>query len=457
MAVSCRFWLLLALLIPGLPALAQMSPQWGSGQWGAMQGCGVQSAPGAMMGGGPAQAGGGNGRGKVDASLQAAQKRLREKQNQLKKTDRELERARRDVEDAISPNFSDVLFEHIESGRSCQAYKGVGEAGEGIACEKDQVCTQESGLVDIRVYQLSEWRGLCPANLAGAVNGGAACALSRSRAVTSRGGAGRCGQGLQTYARKYAEKRRLERDIENLERDIEDRQEDLQAAAEDRSTEGGFCLECAMGRPASSGPQTNWAGVLSNGLVGGLAVYLGYQQNKMISQNNAALGWPTQPQYPAWGYGLPYVQNALYGALGGGTGAGGFGCAGGAGIGVNMNPMMGGGVFGYPAGMMSGGMMGLNTGLTGYSPMAMSYPSLTLNSSLLGYGTTGYGTGYGLTSGLQGYNPNLQYQMQATNQLQTQMNSLQLRLQQLQSGATGYLGVSPTLTPVITTGGYISR
>ncbi|HRO66490.1 MAG TPA: hypothetical protein PL182_02890, partial [Pseudobdellovibrionaceae bacterium] len=204
--------------------------------------------------------------------------------------------------------------------------------------------------VPVRAYSQAEWSRACASSYSGVVNNQYVCSLQRSRNSDGRGATvSDCQKALGIYTKGYKKKMTTEREIERLERMIENWKDDIQTAKEDyidslrdrqSNTEGGICFDCIMGSGAVQAErQTDWANVLANGLVGGLAMYMGYQTNKMVSQNNAALGWPSQP-YPAWGYGLPFIQNAIYGAMGGGIGQGGFGCAGGMnGGGYGMGPM----------------------------------------------------------------------------------------------------------------------
>ncbi|MFN7729341.1 MAG: hypothetical protein ACK5P7_09320, partial [Bdellovibrio sp.] len=152
-------------------------------------------------------------------------------------------------------------------------------------------------------------------------------------------------------------------------------------------TEGG-CLDCMItGNSGVMQPRRASGWEIGANLVLGLgAMYLGNNLNKYTADQNARLGFPTQP-YPALGYGMPFFQGALYGAVGGSMGGGAFGCAGGAnGSGFANGPygMMGpfgqgsmygpsGGAFGYPAGMygtpMGGGMF-----MPGMGPFGMGMP-----------------------------------------------------------------------------------
>lgn len=400
-------------------APAARAQTWGTGMWGGMQGCST-----------PMKAG--NGAASVSDDVREAreavnelQRKLREKKQKLKKAEADVEKLRDSVTKTIDADFAEALFAHVESRKSCDEYKP--EACAGDKC--------------FAPYKRDEWDSICAGTKVGGLNAAAACGLPRSRSADRAGGS--CADSLAKYGKKWAEASRLQRDVEKLEEQLEDRKDAVKTAereARDRkSSEGGFCVECMMSQQRGGGVGAgggggmvanrgvDWAGVASNVGVGLLATYMGYQTNKMVAQNNSALGWPTQ-SYPAWGYGMPFFANGIYGALGGGTGQGSFGCGqtmagggnwnGAGGMGM-MNPMTmmssgyglsgygAGGVFGYPSSIsgmgISGGMY-----LPGMSPWGVNGFGGSMN---YGYGTGyvynpygsgtayGYGTGYGVTYG----------------------------------------------------------
>ena len=158
-----------------------------------------------------------------------------------------------------------------------------------------------------------------------------------------------------------------------------------------RTVSEGGCVECMVQNSSryqqSSG--VNWPSVLGNTALGLGAMYFGQQQQRYISDNNAKLGFPTQT-YPAIGFGFPYFGNALYGALGGGMGQGGFGCGSGFGNGGG-GGLGGGGAFGYPGGMM-GNPMGGGMFNGGFGPGALGFGQ---NGSFMNGGIGGPGFGMG--------------------------------------------------------------
>lgn len=383
-----------------LSVASAQSSQWGTGMWGGMQSCGTSAKAGAGSS------------SELDAvrdaqtAKQEAERKLREKERALKKVDNELSRARESIESAIDSSHADFLFTHMDTGRTCEEYKCDFEGTAG-PCPPSRN-TPNAATSEILSYTQEEWIRVCSPNRSGGVNGAVACSIARNPDGDRRLQSG-CSRSMDVYAKKSGEKRRLEGEIARLKNSIEDFEENIQTAKEDileklrekqrGQTEGGICIEC-MGNNGQGGGQsgrgtggTDWANVLSNVGVGLLGVYMGYQTNKMVAENNSAMGWPTQ-NYPSWSYGFPYLMNGLYGALGGGTGQGAFGCSGGMGGTGNWNgaagmmgpfgqggmySMGGGGAFGYPNGMM-GAMMGGGMYNQGMGPWGMSGPNGGMNS-----------------------------------------------------------------------------
>lgn len=463
--------------------VSAQNAQWGAGLWGGMQSC----------------SGSGNGGGGAMASMPEALRgsqpgvskvngKLKAKRKQLERLETELERARNDVEDAVTTRYADVLLTHLENNFSCEEYKGM-VAGKPRVCRPDEACTTGRANISMSPYNVEEWKSICSGE---GLNEGVACSRHQVRGGRTNGGA--CAKGLRTYATKYSQKRKLEKEIERLEREEEIQQEKMETAKEELlerggkgpgGTEGGVCLECQKS-------QVNWGSVLANGLVGGLAIYSANQNQKSIQQSNAARGWTTQPMPSAVSYGFPYVMNAVYGALGSGTGQGSFGCGSGVNGTGNWNgqqgisgpfgqnslySMGGGGAFGYPTGMMgqvqSGGMYpqgftsfgnygtGLGSGpipVTGVSTAGSSYGSGVGSgpipvSSFSNYGAfNSYGSSslsYGTDSRLQ---TNYLQEQQVMTNLSQQISLLTGRLQ----NANGYYGTNSYYGIGTGTGGYFT-
>ena len=172
-------------------------------------------------------------------------------------------------------------------------------------------------------------------------------------------------------------------------KEVEDYLEQKREDAEASTSESGICLACML---AANGavyqrPEPNLPLVGANLALGLGAMYLGNQLNKYDANQNAKLGFATQP-VPSFGYAWPFIMGAFYGAVGGGGTAGGsFGCGSSmSGGGYSMGPygmsspyglagMYGpsGGAFGYPANMYPSAMSG-GTFLPGMSPWGMNGP-----------------------------------------------------------------------------------
>ena len=362
-------------------AVSAQAQMWGTGMYGGMQSCPYNYG---------AAAGSSSYLDEIkeaQANIKEAEKQLRAKKSEKKRLDRNMERSRRDVEEVVSEDFTEFIFEHIENNVSCQEYKGMGNPDEPIVQgQVGDAPVQASGSRDVRSFTVTEWGALCDKNKNGSVSGmvcdGARFRQSEKGRATSQD----CKKGLSDYRKAYAQSNKLQREIEALENAIRRSKDDIQDArtnyAEEQRErqremlEGGVCIECmAQGSGYTyQKPETDWGSVIGNIGLGLAATYMGYQTNKMVTNANANIGWPTQP-YPAWGYGFPFFAQGLqqaigggsgiYGAIGGGIGAGAFGCAGmnGGAYGM-MGPfggMNGAGMWGNPyamAGMGMGGMGG---------------------------------------------------------------------------------------------------
>lgn len=371
-----RFVLITLFLLGSstLPAHAQM---WGSGMWGGMQGCAQPMGGGAR----PMSMGSGSANSsevlKAQSALSESERKLKEKKRALQRAERDLDRLRSDVVSSLDDDAGDKILSHIDEERSCS-----GDSEETASCNSASCASP---------FRVNEWAAICASDRKGRINTQAACARgSDARA---------CSTALGQYPRKSAETRKLRREVTRLESEVERGQDDVRDARENASssmsgnTEGSPCLECMAGTQR----QTDWGGVAANLGVGLLATYMGQQQNKMIVQQNSALGWPTQNLPSSWSYGFPYLANGLYGAMGGQS-QNSFGC------GSQMNM---GGAFGYPMGMnaMGGGMMGgygmMGYGSMGYGSMGMMNSPMMMNP----YGMMNFSNGgmYGMY-GLNGMN-----------------------------------------------------
>ena len=519
--------LLLFNLIFLSSAFAQaQNSMWGTGMWGGMQSCGFNTRAGQGVNSSD------DGTQELREELADAKLELSSKKSDKKQIDRKLERARQNIESALAPEYADFIIQHMENAFRCSEYRGFAnernpqsepypiEQPPGFkyddpnyveGSETTPRISGSGGTQSISGFTTEEWRKVCDPSKPGGVRAAAACSASFQNSG-GRANLQKCRESLGEFRELSKQALELQNDIESLTTRIADLKADISDAKKDAremaATEGGICEEC-MRRGNNSGgsmqqPQTDWTNVLANLGTGLFATYAGYKTQKMVSDNNASLGWPTQ-SYPSVGYGYPYIQSALYGALGGGTGQGTFGCGSGMNGTGNMNGPMGmsgmygmgspyssmGGTFGYPNGMM-GNTMGGGIYSSGTGPWGMSGPYAAMNNpygygvgSMMGLGgmismgamTNGYGSmmnGYGNMMGtgsmMTGYDSSyysyqqqlLQMQMQqqqsyiqkaqAASSIQSEMYSLMMRLQQIQYGyGTGY--ASGGLTGSYTTTG----
>lgn len=178
----------------------------------------------------------------------------------------------------------------------------------------------------------------------------------------------------------------LKDQITDKKKDFRDAYKDFQREQREEYLEGG-CVDCyLMGGQMVQPKRASTGEVIGQVALGLGAMYFGNQAQNYTAKQNARLGYPTQ-SYPSVGYGFPFFMGALYGAIGGGVGSGGFGCSGGvggSGFGNGPYGMMGpfgtgsmygpqSGLFGYPQGYygtpMGGGMY-----MPGVGPWGMSGP-----------------------------------------------------------------------------------
>lgn len=425
--------LILLISAIGLQAQAQMmgQTQWGSGQWGGTQGCyPQQSQMGQGMGQGPQSAGqqgpgqGGGQQGneevkELNSQIAEAKKQIKAKKSEKQRLDRDLERSKEDVNGLISEDYSSFIFEHMENNRQCREYKGY---SPGTAEE-----TAAESMTPIQSFSVTQWSQFCDANKTGSVIP-SVCDAQVFRHGERGSSSSDCKKGLISYRKGYQQSQKLQSEIDRLTRNMERLNDQLKQAKADAreaqkearlaGTEGDICIECARSGNGYAAPQsqTNWGNVLANAGAGLAAMYMGYKSNQMVTEQNAALGYPTSYANSSWAAGLPYVYNALNGAMGGCSTAG--------------------GAFGYPQNMTAGmsGMMGMN-GMMGNS-MGMS-----MNSPVM------------MQYQMQQYQmQQYQSQLQQQQQYQTMLQYQQMYQQQMLSGT--YSSYSPYSNLYASTGLY---
>lgn len=378
-------------------AFAAQAQMWGTGMWGGMQAC---SYPYSAAEGASSYQDEIN---EAQAAIKEAQSQIRQKKSEKKRADRDWERAERDINDVISEDYSEFIYEHIKNNVSCKEYQGLGSGDEFIAQgQEGDAAVQAPGSREIRAFTVREWSALCDKNKSGSVSG-AVCDGARFRQMEKgRATSQDCKKALTEHRKKYALSNKLQREIEALENavarykdDIKDSKADLaeeRREAQRERLEGGVCIDCVA---SGSGytyqkPETDWGSVVGNVVLGLGMVGMGYQTNKMVARANSNIGWPTDP-YPAYLAGMGPLAtgigqmigggSGIYGAIGGGIGAGGFGCAGNNGGPYGMmgpyGGMNGGGMWGNPYGMgVMNPMGGLGGGIymPGMGPWGMAGP-----------------------------------------------------------------------------------
>jgi hypothetical protein len=474
-------------------AVAQ-NMQWGSGQWGGSQGCSYQqqTGSGAVSEDDPLQ--------EMLAEIQEIKQQIKDKKSELKKNDRQSERYHSQLEEGLSPEASALVFSHIENNTACTEYQGLANtAQQDSGSQGDQpIQGAHDNMLQVQGMSAAEWSKHCDRSKSGSVR----------ETICSKPEAKSCRKALVEYRKSYTTSKKLASEIESLQNSLEsqkselaDLKKDLREEAREARTQGDYCEECAK-RGNGNGnsyqqPQTNWGSVLANVGTGVLASYMGYKSNKMISETNADLGFPTyNSNYSALGYGMPYFQAGLYGAISGGQGQGGFGCGG--------NSNMAGGAFGYPSNMMGGSMgggmfmgnpsmmmgmngmggmgngmmsgMGMMNGMMGNGMMSsgmmmnggfgmmsngmmssgMMNSGMMMNNGMMMSGNLGMMTGMGMMMGygsmMDSSSLALQQQLMqqqsskysAMSSLQSELYSLMARIQQVQYGGSSYLGTGLT-------------
>jgi hypothetical protein len=381
-----------ALTLLSISAQAQMMMSGnlnaGTGMWGGTQQCPYQTSVG-------------NGAVSMDDGLKEIQGRIAEQQKQLKqkqseqdKLKKQASRAEKDIEDSLESDHADFVIEHISNNVACEEYdipmqpdESDAPIAQGQEGQRPVKGPPDHKKRSVSPFTKSEWAEYCkPGNVVTSL-----CDNAGIRNEGTRVLADKCKKGISAYKKSYAQSQKLQSEIERLKDDVENTKQELKDARQeladnraqglDSGTESAYCAECALrgnGNGNSPQRQTDWNSVAANGITAVAATVLGYSANKSQQETNASLGFPTYNQYPSWGFGLPYAQAAVYGALGGGTGQGSFGCGGSSG---NMSA---GGAFGYPSSMMAG--MGMNSMGGG-----MFMPGMGMNGMMGDMGMNGYG------------------------------------------------------------------
>lgn len=409
-----------ALTLLSISAQAQMmmagNLNAGTGMWGGTQQCPYQTS----VGNGAVSMD--DGLKEIQSRLTEAQKQLKQKQSEQDKLKKQANRAEKDIEDSLESDHADFVIEHISNNVPCEEYDipMAPEEGDAPIAQGEEGQRAVKGKPDHRKKSVSpftktEWAEYCkPGNVVTSL-----CDNAGIRNEGTRVLADKCKKGISAYKKSYSQSQKLQSEIERLKEDVENTKQELKDARQElvdnrsqgiADSDSPYCEECARrgnGNGNSPQSQTDWNSVAANGITAVAATVLGYSANQSQLKSNANLGFPTTNQYPAWGYGLPYAQAAIYGALGGSTGQGSFGCGGASG------GMSAGGAFGYPSNMMAG--MGMNTmgggmfmpgnmGMNGYGNMMGGMMSMGgMMNSIMGNSMMGGMTGNMMGNSMMGY------------------------------------------------------
>ena len=211
-----------------------------------------------------------------------------------------------------------------------------------------------------------------------------------------------CRAGMREYYEVMSEKLKIETEIAQLDanRRVYERN---YGVVNDRIAEGGACPYCALQRRGYAQASTADSIMPMVGMLAMVGLSMALRPNQppmggpMMGPPGMYAGpgggaFPGRP-YPGMVPGYMGVTNGMYGAVPGGMGVGGFGCAG-------SNPY----ALGNPYGQMATPFMNgtANPWVNPYANNALVNPSLQ-NPMLM----PGYGPGYGpmLGNGVAGYNP----------------------------------------------------
>ncbi|KYG66125.1 hypothetical protein AZI86_03415 [Bdellovibrio bacteriovorus] len=415
-------------------AVGAQAQMWGAGVYGGMQACPYDygAAQGATS--------------DLDAVREAQQaieetkRELNKKKSELKRVETKVKRSRSEIERAVDGQYTDALFNHMDNAFSCHEYadyipnRRPNDAPTPVDEEDGVVASGSQGgqRIDSNAGKQTHdgidadtWGRVCRDR--GDLNKEFVCSSLRGdggRGVrVGRGTPVNCTKAITEYRRNNYIAQKLQTEIENLEANIDEYKEDKRMALQEardeaaerrrEQLEGGVCLDCLVQGNSYQyqRPQTDWASVVGNVGLGLVSMYAGYKTNKMVANANANIGWPTDPwAAQGYGYGLGAIAtgmgqvvgggSGIYGAMGGGIGQGGFGCAGNNGGPYGMmgpyGGMNGAGMWGNPYGMAGLGFPGMGGGMynPGMGPWGMAGPFGGMGGGM-GMGFPGMGGGMG--------------------------------------------------------------
>ncbi len=373
--------------------------QYGYGMYGGMQSCGYpfMSGDGATSSLDELK--------EIAENIKENERTLREKRKDKREAERLVKKHKSHMDRNLISEAVEFVVEHVaDNNRTCNAYKDVGvrsekpvvtgtDKGEAVVNQADNGTLEHN----LKSINKNTFLGICPADRGSIVGRNLCKEKSLFFAGKEKIDITECTNAVNEYPKSVKTVSALDKEVKALEEYIKALKsqskdtrkaiaEDMRDAARER-TEGGICLECMTGGGYEQ-RETNWPGVAANVMTGLAGLFVGYKTNQMVADYNSSIGYATQPNLSAMSMGFPYIANGIYGALGGGIGAGAFGCGntfggggnwngpygmtGPFGMGGLYNPMMGG-MWGYPQGMMGAGMGG-GMFMPGMGPWGMNGP-----------------------------------------------------------------------------------
>ena len=276
---------------------AQAQAQFGYGMYGGMQACPYNygSASGAVSEDDTIK--------DINDAIKELQKQRKAKQSELSKIDNYrtgISGTRKTINEFLSPDYAQFVIDHMEGGKDCKEYIGVGDAEATMSQgEKGGQGVQNPASLTTKPFEASKWGRICDANKPGYVSGGV-CEDSTYRnaektTVTVR----QCKEAVLLYKQQFDKKERLKTEVAALDRAIQDQRDRLSdertRIAEERREEqrqrleGGICEGCAMRGNGYTyqKPETDW---VATGLsaVGNIALGALFQGDRKSTRLNSS-------------------------------------------------------------------------------------------------------------------------------------------------------------------------
>jgi len=389
-----------------------MGSMYGSGYWGAMQGCNYPWS---------------RGRNAVSMSdeeedvrdkIQDLQKTVATKKLDLKRAELDVTQSRRKLDKIFDSEVTEfVLDTHFSQENQCSVYNtnpadpkcatggtssssGKPDSSQNSSNPKADCPSQVEVVEKLRLRWTTATANspaLCVSGK-GNVNVDAMCADRSLKIERPLYKDQDCKKELVAIKKNMAKRDKLQGEVEDLENQVKDlallikdirEREKIEREFKARNTESDCptCDEYSRGYTYRS-TKRDWPEIAMNVGLGLALGYVGKKYDESAMEYQAQLGYPPTQGYPtAVSLGFPFIMNGVYGAVVGGSGSGGFGCAGG----------MNGGGFPWGAGGGMGGPFG--------GPMG-AYGPLASMGGALGYPANMYGTPWGGGMYPGGYGPN---------------------------------------------------